>query len=211
VIEPLRRVAVLAPHTDDGEFGCGGTVARLVESGAEVTYTAFSSAVRSLPPGFPANTLVREAREATSVLGLAPERVAVLDFDVRTFPTERQRILDAMLAIHAEQRPQLVLMPSVGDIHQDHETVAREALRAFTGATLLGYEIPWNCFGFRQQAYVRIEPRHLDRKVRALDCYRSQRHRNYANETYIRDVARTRGVESGGEFAEVFEVYRWII
>ena len=41
-----RRALVLAPHTDDGEFGCGGTMARLVEAGCEVRYVAFSIATR---------------------------------------------------------------------------------------------------------------------------------------------------------------------
>ena len=99
-------------------------------------------------------------------------------------------------------------MPSLVDIHQDHETIAREGLRAFKRTTLLGYEIPWNCVGFRQQAYVALEPRHLDRKVAALGCYASQQHRNYANEEYIRNLARTNGIVSGRELAEVFEVYR---
>ena len=102
-------------------------------------------------------------------------------------------------------------MPSLGDIHQDHETVAREGLRAFKRTTVLGYEIPWNCFQFNQQAYVSLEPRHLDAKVAALQCYASQQHRNYANEEYIRNVARTHGIESGRDLAEVFEVYRWVL
>ena len=42
MIETWKRVLVLAPHTDDGEFGCGGTMARLVEAGVEVHYQAFS-------------------------------------------------------------------------------------------------------------------------------------------------------------------------
>src|SRR4029078_7184033 len=33
VIEQWRRALVLAPHTDDGEFGCGGSMARLVDAG----------------------------------------------------------------------------------------------------------------------------------------------------------------------------------
>ena len=49
VIGAWERVLVLAPHTDDGEFGAGGTMARLVESGADVRYVAFSIATRSLP------------------------------------------------------------------------------------------------------------------------------------------------------------------
>ena len=206
-----RRALVLAPHTDDGEFGCGGTIARLVEAGAEVHYHAFSSASRSLPEGFPADTLVHEARDATTALGIDPERVSIHDFDVRTFPTVRQEILEILVAANAEIAPDVVLMPSLGDIHQDHETIAREGMRAFKRTTLLGYEIPWNCFAFRRDAYVALEPRHLDAKVTALGHYRSQQHRNYANEEYIRNLARTHGIESGRELAEVFEVYRWIL
>jgi LmbE family N-acetylglucosaminyl deacetylase len=130
---------------------------------------------------------------------------------VRTFPSVRQELLEHLVALNAELEPDIVLMPSLGDIHQDHETVAREGLRAFKRTTVLGYEIPWNCFRFHQQAYVSLQPHHLDAKVEALSCYASQQHRNYANEEYIRNIARTRGIESGRELAEVFEVYRWIL
>ena len=66
---------MLAPHTDDGEFGCGGTVARLVEAGCDVRYVAFSIATRSLPPGFAPDTLAREVREATAELGIPATQV----------------------------------------------------------------------------------------------------------------------------------------
>jgi len=32
----MDRVLILAPHTDDGEFGCGGSVARFIGEGKEV-------------------------------------------------------------------------------------------------------------------------------------------------------------------------------
>ena len=38
------NVLVLAPHTDDGELGAGGFIAKLIEKGAKVTYVAFSTA-----------------------------------------------------------------------------------------------------------------------------------------------------------------------
>jgi N-acetylglucosamine malate deacetylase 1 len=211
VISAGRRALVLAPHTDDGEFGCGGTLARLVEAGTEVHYHAFSTASRSLPPGFPADTLAHEVRAATGALGIPEANLTIHDFEVRTFPAARQEILEILVAANAELSPDLVLMPSLGDIHQDHETIAREGMRAFKRTTLMGYEIPWNCFNFRQQAYVELQPHHLDAKVAALECYRSQQHRNYANEEYIRNIARTHGIESGRELAEVFEVYRWVM
>ena len=87
VIQGWERVLVLAPHTDDGEFGCGGTMARLVERGAEVRYVAFSTATKSLPEGFPPDTLAREVREATTELGIPEEHLTVHDFEVRTFPS----------------------------------------------------------------------------------------------------------------------------
>jgi LmbE family N-acetylglucosaminyl deacetylase len=211
VIETWKRVLVLAPHTDDGEFGCGGTMARLVEAGIEVHYRAFSIATRSLPPGFAPDTLAREVREATGELGIPEAQLRVHDFDVRTFPEHRQDILELLVSLWEELKPDAVFQPSHHDVHQDHQTIAQEGLRAFKRTTVLGYEIPWNCFSFRQQAYVCLEERHVDAKVAALSCYRSQQHRNYANEEYIRNVARTRGIESGREAAEVFEVYRWIL
>jgi N-acetylglucosamine malate deacetylase 1 len=210
-IEQFKNVLVLAPHTDDGEFGCGGTMARLIENGVKVTYAAFSTAAKSVPPEFPRDILRHEVRAATSVLGIPEDDLLVFDFEVRTFPTVRQDILDQMIVLQRDLAPDCVLMPALVDLHQDHKTVAEEGLRAFKRTTVLAYEIPWNNLTFHQQAYVRLDERHIDKKVAALACYKSQDHRNYIREDYIRNVALTRGINVGYEFAEVFEVYRWIL
>ena len=208
MIEAWRRVLVLAPHTDDGEFGCGGTMARLVEAGTDVRYVAFSIATKSLPEGFPPDTLAREVREATAEIGIPQEALDVHDFEVRTFPEHRQEILEVLIGLWEEWHPDVVLQPSLSDIHQDHQVVAAEGLRAFKRTTVLGYEIPWNTLNFNYQAYVSLERHHVERKVTALARYESQQHRNYANPEYIWNLARTRGINVGRKFAEAFEVYR---
>ena len=210
-IDSFKNVLVLAPHTDDGEFGCGGTMARLIEGGVKVTYAAFSTAAKSVPEGFPKDVLKHEVRAATSVLGIKPEDLKVYDFEVRTFPTVRQDILEEMIVLQRELDPDCVLLPALIDLHQDHKTIAEEGLRAFKRTTVMAYEIPWNNLNFQQQAYVRLEERHVEKKVQALACYESQGHRNYIREDYIRNVALTRGINIGCEYAEVFEVYRWIL
>jgi LmbE family N-acetylglucosaminyl deacetylase len=210
VIGTPRRALVLAPHTDDGEFGCGGTMARLVEEGADVRYVAFSIATRSLPEGFPPDTLAREVREATEELGIPPENLTVHDFDVRTFPQHRQEILELLIGIWNDWEPELVFQPSLHDVHQDHGTIAAEGLRAFKRTTILGYEIPWNNFDFAYQAYFALEERHLERKCAALERYASQHHRRYANPEYVRNLARTHGINVNRDYAEVFQVYRVI-
>ena len=208
MIEGWKRALVLAPHTDDGEFGCGGTMARLVEAGVEVRYVAFSIATKSLPDGFPPGTLAREVREATAEIGIPETCLTVHDFEVRTFPAHRQDILELLIGLWEERPPDAVFMPSLRDIHQDHQVVAAEGLRAFKRTTVLGYEIPWNNFNFDHQAYVGLERRHVERKVAALERYASQQHRNYANEEYVWNLARTHGINVNREYAEVFEVYR---
>ncbi len=208
VIGAWERVLVLAPHTDDGEFGCGGTMARLVENGADVRYVAFSIATRSLPEGFPPDTLAQEVKEATAELGIPDGNLTVHDFDVRTFPEHRQDILEALVALWEDWHPDAVFQPSLHDIHQDHQVIAAEGLRAFKRTTILGYEIPWNNFDFAYQAYVSLEQSHIDRKIAALSKYASQQHRRYSDPDYIRNVARTHGINVNRDYAEVFEVYR---
>jgi LmbE family N-acetylglucosaminyl deacetylase len=210
MIGGFERVLILAPHTDDGEFGCGGTIARLLEEKAEVRYVAFSIATKSLPEGFPPDTLAKEVRQATAEIGIPEEGLVLHDFEVRTFPEHRQEILELLIALGEEWDPDAVFMPSLHDVHQDHQVVAAEGLRAFKRTTVLGYEIPWNNFNFDYQAYIGLEQRHVERKVAALARYESQQHRNYANPDYIWNLARTRGINVNRELAEVFEVYRLV-
>jgi len=211
VIGGWKRVLVLAPHTDDGEFGCGGTMARLVAAGAEVRYVAFSIATRSLPDGFAPDTLRHEVAAATAELGIAAENLTVHDFDVRTFPGHRQEILELLIELWNDYQPDVVFQPSLHDIHQDHQAIAAEGLRAFKRTTILGYEIPWNNFDFSYQAYISLERDHVERKVAALDRYASQQHRRYANPEYVWNLARTHGINVNREYAEVFQVYRAIL
>jgi LmbE family N-acetylglucosaminyl deacetylase len=201
-----RRVLVLSAHTDDGEFGCGGTIARLLDEGVEVRYVAFSTATKSLPEAFPPDALAREVEEATAALGIT--NLAVHDFDVRTFPERRQDILELLIAEWEEWHPDAVFQPSLHDVHQDHQVVAAEGLRAFKRTTILGYEIPWNNFDFSYQAYFALTQAQVERKIAALAKYASQQHRRYSDPEYIRNLARTNGINVNRDYAEVFQVHR---
>ena len=211
MIRLFKRVLVLAPHTDDGELGCGGSINKLIEQGSEVYYAAFSTCQQSVLSHFPADILVTEVKAATKRLGVKPENLMLYDYDVRTFNFRRQEILDDILKLKAEIKPDLVFMPSVNDIHQDHHTVASEGIRAFKFSTILCYEMPWNNFSFNTQTFIHLSEQNVRTKVNALLEYKSQEHRPYANENFIRSLATIRGVQCGTDFAEVFETIRYII
>ncbi|HEY9168511.1 MAG TPA: PIG-L deacetylase family protein [Lutibacter sp.] len=206
----IKKVIILAPHTDDGEFGCGGTICKLIEEGSEVYYVAFSSCEKSLPKGMDPNTLKYELMNATNILGIKPDNVIIYDFPVRDFPQYRQDILEKMILLAKQIEPDLVFAPSINDIHQDHHTVASEAMRAFKNTSILGYELPWNNFVFRNQVFFQLSKQFVEQKIKATACYISQKERAYADPEYIKGVTRAHGVQIGVKFAEVFETNRMI-
>ncbi len=204
-------ILVLAPHTDDGELGAGAAIARWTEQGHDVHYVAFSACESSVPAGFESDVLRHEVAEATRCLGIKPDRVRVLDFEVREFGRDRQQILQAMVDLNRAVAPGLVLLPSPDDLHQDHSVIGNEGLRAFKRTSVLAYEIAWNNVAFRTSSFVAVQERHLQAKIAALGCYRSQAGRPYADPDFLRSQLRFHGVQAGVTYAETFDVLRWML
>lgn len=207
----IQTILVLGPHTDDGEFGCGGTIARMIEEGKEVYYATFSCAEESVPEGLPKDILLREVKEASKILGISKDHLLIYRYRVRRFDHFRQEILEDLVQLNRTIQPDLVLMPSDNDLHQDHITIANEGLRAFKFTSILGYEMPWNNIHFQTTSFVYLQERHVETKLKSVACYRSQTGRKYANAEYIKGHAHTRGVQIGVDYAEAFDVKRWII
>ena len=207
----IKTILILAPHTDDGEFGCGGTIAKYVAEGVRVVYVAFSAAEQSVLPHLPRDILRTEVRKATAALGIADEDCLVFDFEVRRFPELRQSILDKMIELSRRFQPDIVFLPSANDTHQDHQVIAQEGFRAFKRTTMLGYEVPWNNLDFRTSCFIELTEQQLNIKTSSVQMYESQKHRDYASPEFIKSLALTRGVQIGKRYAEAFEVVRWIM
>ena len=206
-----QKLLLLAPHTDDGEFGCGGTLAKLIEQGVEVHYAAFSVCEHTVPRHLPRDLLASELRTACRILGISDENTHVFRYPVRQFPEFRQQILDDLIELKRNIGPDLILLPSQFDTHQDHQVMAQEGFRAFKDVTLLGYEMPWNNLTFTTSCFSILTQRHLDKKIAAMQAYESQRIRPYADAEILTALARTRGIQIKETYAEAFEVLRLII
>lgn len=211
MLTKFKTVYVLAPHTDDGELGAGGTISKLIENGANVYYFAFSTAEASVPDGFPKDILKTEVINATAKLGIPSQNVVIYNYEVRKLNYVRQEILEDLIKHRRELKPDLVLMPSIKDIHQDHSTIAQEGLRAFKNTTILGYELIWNNLTFDTTSFVKLDVKHIQSKCDALKEYKSQGLRDYMGEEFVFSLAKTRGVQIGVDYAESFEVVRWVM
>lgn len=205
-----NRVLVLGAHPDDAEFGCGGTIARFVEEGREVYSAIFSLCEKSIPQGLPQDILLTELTESAKVLGISSDHLFVHNYEVRNFPAIRQKILEDLVAIRKNLNPDLVLLPSMDDLHQDHHTLAEEGLRAFKGCSILGYEQVWNNFVFRATSFLYLEERHILTKIAAIECYKSQAFRIYSKGDFIFSLAKVRGTQINTTYAEAFEGIRFV-
>jgi len=209
-IQGINKILVLAPHTDDAELGCGGTLARMQDEGVEIYVAAFSTARASVPEGSDPDILRKEFIKSMEILGVPEKRYYIFDYQVRKLSYSRQEVLEAMIKLRDKIQPDMVLLPSGNDLHQDHEVVHNEGLRAFKDNTIWGYELPWNHVTFNTQAFVTLAKRHMDKKWEMMSVYESQlvKKRNYFTREFIEGLARVRGVQVKEDFAEAFEVIR---
>ena len=134
--ETIERVMVITAHPDDSEFGAGGTVARLVNEGREVTYLIATngnkgSSDREMTPERLAVIRAEEQRNAARTLGVA--HVEFLGYPDGELEDTRDLRRDVTRAIR-RWRPDLVISMNpqrtynLYASHRDHRIVAGVAL-----------------------------------------------------------------------------------
>jgi LmbE family N-acetylglucosaminyl deacetylase len=186
------RALVVTAHPDDCEFGCGGTIAKWIRSGATVNLIVLTDGSKgSHDPGLPDSELrdrrEREQRAASDVLGVGDVRFCRhVDGELAEDPD----LVVSLAAAIRELRPDVVITHDPWrqyEMHPDHLVVGRlvraalfnarepRALRALAVRGLEAWR-PRELLLFRAQ-----EPNHLedvtgtfDLKVQALLCHRSQ-------------------------------------
>ncbi|HBV22311.1 MAG TPA: LmbE family protein [Jeotgalicoccus sp.] len=207
-----KTIVILAPHTDDAELGCGGSMARMIEEGADIHVIVFSIAKESVPNGYKKDQLKTEFLNSMEVMGIPEENITIFDYPVRMLNYKRQDILQELVNLKDQINPDLVLIPSSQDVHQDHQVVQMEGLRAFKNFTVLGYELPWNHITFSAQHFIKLERKHLDLKWKCLQEYTTQLNlkRSYFTEEFIFGLSKVRGTQIGYDYAEAYEVFRII-
>jgi len=204
----VEQVLVLSPRMHDGEFSAGGTITRFAEEGKQIFYVIFSTIDTMELKTYSKELLKEECLRAKKKLGIPEDNVVFLDFNKRVFPKQRQEILDSIITIGRDIRPDLVICPSSFDTYQDHQVIYNEAFRAFKKtSSIWGMEQPWST-NSRTDIFIKLTLEHVNKKVCALNEYKSQYSRDHFSEEFIKASAYTRGMTIGVEYAEGFECIR---
>ncbi|MVZ98258.1 PIG-L family deacetylase [Sphingorhabdus sp. IMCC26285] len=125
----MGKVLVIAPHPDDEILGCGGTMARLAKSGAEVVVAIVT---RGMAPQFSDEFVANiraEAKISHALVGVS--ETLYLDLPAAALETVPAMKLNGTLAkLVQDVRPDTMFVPFVGDIHTDHQLTFLAAMVA---------------------------------------------------------------------------------
>lgn len=207
------NVLAIGAHFDDVELGCGGTLAKHAQNGDNVcvyvaTVSGFANQnkqqVRSN------ETALKEATSAMTILG-------VKELICGKFETLRVEFVDELnieiLRIIEEKKIDKVYTHWIGDIHHDHQAVAKASLHSCRHVPrLLMYRSNWyqSTIEFRGNFYVDIT-NYWDPKEKAIQAHESEMDRTGQKWIhFFKNEAENAGQRIGVPYAEVFEVVKWL-
>ncbi len=219
---------MIAPHPDDESYGCGGTIARLVNEGIEVKVLVITVGdLEQIEAESKTKYRKEEHKNACRCLGIeyldpcwaSSDHHMLLDVRPQ-YELAKLIELDAQCSL-SKFEPDILLIPVADGFNQDHLAVhrasfiaARPHSRRSTPRVVLGYSIPdetWSSQPEKRSIYVDISD-HLQTKLNAINCYYTQLRRNGHPRSIeqVEKLARAHGGEIGVEAAEKFVVYRMI-
>lgn len=198
-----KTVLCIGAHPDDIELGCGALIADIVSQTRVICVTISDNQKNPLH-----QNLVPEHHASMAILGVKPEHVIVHDFITRRLKAARQEILEVMIDLKKTFQPEVVFVHTAKDIHQDHQTVTEEALRAFRGTSLLGFDVLRSSYGFFPDFLVEVSEEGVQTKVQALKAYKTYEDKYYFDEQIIRATALRHGALAERPFAEGFDILR---
>ena len=200
-----KRVLFLGAHPDDIEIGCGALIHNIVNK-TEILCVTLADNQKN--PDL--KKVKNEHLESMKVLGVPEEKVIFGSFETRVFPDSRQAILEYFLKLRKEFKPDLIFTHSKQDVHQDHNTMTDEALRAFRGITVLGFDVVRSSYGFFPHFLVEVTEEDVNKKIEALAQYTTYQDRYYFNAELTRSIMVRHGALAERPFAEGFDILRFV-
>jgi LmbE family N-acetylglucosaminyl deacetylase len=139
-----KKVLVLSPHPDDDIIGCGGTLYRYHQMGAEITVVYMTDG-RKGNPRYNEDELVcirqEEAKRASRIIGV--NRLIFLDNRDSELTTSHTTI-KVLSEIVGDLKPEAVFLPFLMDNHHDHTATSQiffSAVRSLASFLCYSYGI----------------------------------------------------------------------
>jgi LmbE family N-acetylglucosaminyl deacetylase len=217
-----KKILIISPHADDEILGCGGFISKYSKKNYYVNVLILTNANIGAPEIYSAEEIKnirREAKFANKLIGTKKvffENLPAVNLNNYPFYKITNIIDRHIKAIN----PEIVLIPSTNDIHDDHKIVSRAAkvsMRPIKKSNLkkiLSYEVlsetEWNEEGksFNPNYFVHLKKNDINNKINAFLKYKSQvkKFPHPRSKEGIFNLSRVRGSQVFKEYAEAFKV-----
>jgi len=199
-----KTIATFLAHPDDESLGCGGTLARAVEGGANVHCI------------IPVKRISDYCVKALEELGV--QNLYWGHFDDNSM--DKYPLLDVCKFVTKylkDINPEILITHHYNCTNQDHRVCYEASCIALrqTNVTLLTCEIPSSTgylrpTGFEPNFYVKLSPDEVSKKFQALKQYKSEMELfpHPFSDEYITSLMKIRGSEANTQWAEGFMLIR---
>lgn len=199
--KPMTILA-LGAHPDDIEIACGGSIAKLCDSGHTIVGLIASGG----ECGGNSSSRRREAMKGAEFLGI--NKIEIMDFPDTRLDNFVLEISKQIETVVNELKPDIVFTHSMHDIHQDHRAVHYATVRACRNmSTILCYESPSINQYFQPNVFVNIE-QYIDIKIEGIREHEDQNKKSYVQPEQVYGKAIFRGTQAKLKQAEGFEAIR---
>ena len=215
-----KIIFVIAPHPDDEVLGCGGTLLRLNNEGAEIHWVIVTKMGKEYSKTEKKNrqNLIKDISKKFNFFKV--HQLSYLSGEISDKSMKNMIINFSNLIRNFS--PSIIFMPFYGDVHSDHRIIANAVIsaskpfRAKSVKTLLAYEVPsetnfaYKDF-FQPKIYYDIS-NYIDEKINILKLYKIElaQHPFPRSLESSRNLAKIRGSESNNLYAEAFHVIKMI-
>ena len=217
----MKKIIVFSPHPDDDLIGCGGSIAKHIKQGNEVTTIYMTSGdAGSLEYNKEELAEIRqeESKKATEIIGLK-DLVFLKNLD--GYLEYNKENLIRLINLIREIKPNVVYIPHKFDAHKDHKIthdLVIEAIGRASGPwfqeckgkpwsvqTILCYEV-WT--PLQEFSYVEDITAFVELKIKALKQHKSQI-QDIKYDEAVKGLNRYRGIMTGcGNYCECFQVLK---
>ena len=217
-----KKILIISPHADDEILGCGGFIAKYSKKNYHINVLILTNANKGIPEIYSQEEIKnirKEAKMANKFIGTKKiffENLPAVSLNNHPI-YKTTNIIDKYIK---EVNPEIVLIPSLNDIHDDHKIVFKAAKvsmrpnRKSSIKKILSYEVvsetEWNEEGksFNPNYYVSLNKSDINKKVKAFLKYKSQvkKFPHPRSKEGIINLSRLRGSQVFEEYAEAFKV-----
>ncbi|MDP2628704.1 MAG: ElyC/SanA/YdcF family protein [Nanoarchaeota archaeon] len=210
-----KNILAIGAHFDDIELGCGGTIAKHIENGDNVTFLCITTSEYSGHDG----KEIRKKKEAMQE-GINGARVLGIkkgDFICFNGKAKKvkygQELIEKINKIIDERKIDTIYTHWEKDVHHDHFAVGKSTITAGRHIPrILAYRSNWYTSSnvFEGRFYVDIS-KQIDKKVLSIRQHKgelSRRGEKWID--FVKHQNRNSGVEVGTEYAEVFEIVKYL-